>query len=452
MDLREANQKLIVYCQNKDRKQEKLMKISVIGTGYVGTVSAACFAELGHDVICVDIDESKIDMINAGIPPIYEEGLPELLKKHAGKRLSATSDYELAIMSSDVSFICVGTPSDSEGNIDLGIVKAASASLGDSLRKKKGYHVIVVKSTVVPETTENIVLPIIEKHSGKHPGQFGIAMNPEFLREGKAVHDFMHPDKIVVGSMDKKSGDIVATLYNGLKCEVTRTNLRTAEMIKYVNNSFLATKISFANEVGNICKKLDIDTYEVMSAVGKDFRIGPHFLNAGAGFGGSCFPKDVKALIGKAKEIGYEPQLLESVIAVNEEQPARMVMLLKNKLGSLKGKNIAVLGLAFKNDTDDIRESRSIPVIKDLLDEGARVSAYDPMANENMKKLFRGIGYYNSAAAALRGADACLIMTEWDEFKSLNKEFDVMENRLVIDGRHILVKPGKDIEYVGLCW
>ena len=428
------------------------MKISVIGTGYVGTVSAACFAELGHDVICVDIDKSKIDMINAGIPPIYEEGLPELLKKHAGKSLSATSDYGLAIMNSDVSFICVGTPSDSEGNIDLGIVKAASASIGDSLGKKKGYHVIVVKSTVVPETTEKIVLPIIAKHSGKHHGDFGIAMNPEFLREGKAVHDFMHPDKIVVGSMDKKSGDIVASLYSGLKCEVTRTNPRTAEMIKYVNNAFLATKISFANEVGNICKTLGIDTYEVMSAVGKDFRIGQHFLSSGAGFGGSCFPKDVKALIGKAKEIGYEPQLLKSVIAINEGQPARMVMLLKNKLGSIKGKNIAVLGLAFKNDTDDIRESRSIPVIKDLLDEGARVSAYDPMANENMKKLFGSIRYYNSAEDALRGADACLIMTEWDEFKSLDKQFDVMKNKLIIDGRHILVKPGKDIEYAGLCW
>ncbi len=428
------------------------MKISVIGTGYVGTVSAACFAELGHDVICVDIDKSKVKMINAGTPPIYEEGLPELLEKHAGKKLSATSDYDFAIMNSDVSFICVGTPSDSGGNIDLGIVRTASASLGDSLRKKKSYHVIVVKSTVVPETTEKIVLPIIENHSGKHPDEFGIAMNPEFLREGKAVHDFMHPDKIVVGSLDKKSGDIVASLYKGLKCGVTRTNPRTAEMIKYVNNAFLATKISFANEVGNICKLLGIDTYEVMSAVGKDFRIGPHFLNSGAGFGGSCFPKDVKALIGKAKGIGYEPRLLKSVIAINDVQPARMVMLLKTKLGNLAGKNIAVLGLAFKNDTDDIRESRSIPVIKELLDEGARISAYDPMANENMKKVFSDIGYYSSAADALHGAEACLIMTEWDEFKTLDKEFDVMENRLVIDGRHILVKPGKDIEYVGLCW
>ena len=427
------------------------MKISVIGTGYVGTVSAACFAELGHEVICVDIDPLKIDMLNRGVPPIYEDGLSELLEKHVGKNLSATSDYDLAINNSDVSFICVGTPSDHDGKIDLGIVKAASTSLGRTLRKKKGYHVIVVKSTVVPETTEKVVLPIIEKESGKSLGEFGIAMNPEFLREGKAVHDFMHPDKIVVGSLDKRSGDIVASLYSGLNCEVTRTNPRTAEMIKYVNNAFLATKISFSNEVGNICKELGIDTYEVMKAVGKDFRIGPHFLNSGAGFGGSCFPKDVKALIGKAHEIGYKPELLKSVIAVNEIQPLRMITLLKNKLPDLKGKKIAVLGLAFKNDTDDIRDSRSIPVIKELIGEGAIVSAYDKMAIENMKWLFPDIDYCNSAIDALCGSDACLIMTEWSEFKSLDTEFNVMKNRLIIDGRH-MQSPRKDVDYVGLCW
>lgn len=427
------------------------MKISVIGTGYVGTVSAACFAELGHEVICVDIDKTKIDRINAGIPPIYEEGLPELLKKHAGKRLSATSDYEHAVENSDVSFICVGTPSDPEGKIDLGIVKAASSSLGDSLRHKKGYHVVVVKSTVVPETTEKVVLPIIEERSGKRPGDFGIAMNPEFLREGRAVYDFMHPDKIVVGSVDKKSGDIVASLYSGLPCEVTRTNPRTAEMIKYANNAALAARISFANEIGNICKELGIDTYEVMKAVGRDFRIGPHFLNSGAGFGGSCFPKDVKALIGKAKEIGYEPELLKSVMAVNDRQPSRMVRMLKSKLGNLRGKKVAVLGLAFKNDTDDIRESRSIPVIKELLDNGARVSAYDPMAAGNMRNLFSSVQYHTTAVDALSGADACMIMTEWDEFKSLDKEFDVMDNKLIIDGRHML-SARKNVEYIGLCW
>lgn len=425
------------------------MKISIIGTGYVGTVSAACFAELGHEVICVDIDRSKIDQINAGIPPIYEEGLEELLKKHAGKKLTATSDYDKAVNNSEVSFICVGTPSDHQGNIDLGIVRAASASIGNSLKKKEDFHVVVVKSTVVPETTEKVVLPIIEERSGKK--DFGIAMNPEFLREGKAVYDFMHPDKIVVGSLDERSGDVVASLYKGLDCDVTRTNPRTAEMIKYANNSFLATKISFVNEIGNICKELGIDTYEVMNAVGKDFRIGPYFLNSGAGFGGSCFPKDVKALIGKAIDVGYEPELLKSVIALNERQPGRMVKLLKDRLGDIRNKKIAVLGLAFKNDTDDIRESRSIPIIKELLESEAIVSAYDPMANENMKEIFSNVEYHSSAKGALKGADACMIMTEWDEFKSLDKEFDAMENRLVIDGRHML-KPGKDVEYVGLCW
>jgi len=427
------------------------MKISVIGTGYVGTVSAACFAELGHKVICVDIDASKIEQINAGVPPIYEEGLSDLLKKHTGKNLCATSDYDFAVSNSDVSFICVGTPSDISGSIDLGIVKAASASLGDALKNKRDYHVVVVKSTVVPETTEKIVLPIIEEHSGKSPCDFGIAMNPEFLREGKAVYDFMHPDKIVVGSLDKKSGDIAASTYKALKCEITRTNLRTAEMIKYANNAFLATKISFANELGNICKELSIDTYEVMKAIGRDFRIGQYFLNSGAGFGGSCFPKDVKALIGKAIESGYEPLLLRSVMEINERQPLRMVSLLKSRLGKLKGKKIAVLGLAFKNDTDDIRESRSIPVIKELLDEGAVVSAYDPMANENMKKVFNRISYFTNALDSLKDADGCLIMTEWDEFKHLDTEFQVMRNKLVIDGRHMLAIR-KNIEYVGLCW
>lgn len=427
------------------------MKISLIGTGYVGTVSAVCFAELGHDVICVDIDSSKIEKINAGIPPIYEEGLTDLLKKHVGKKLSATSDYRFAVMNSEVSFICVGTPSDHSGNIDLGIVKAASSSLGEALKDKKDYHVIVVKSTVVPQTTEKVVVPIIEKHSKKRSGDFGIAMNPEFLREGKAIYDFMHPDKIVVGSMDKRAGDIVASLYRGLDCEITRTNPRTAEMIKYVNNAFLATKISFSNEIGNICKKLDIDTYEVMKAVGKDFRIGPHFLNSGAGFGGSCFPKDVKALIGKAKDIGYEPLILGSVIKVNEKQPGRMVLLLKNELGDLKGKKITVLGLAFKNDTDDIRESRAIPVIEELLDNGALVLAYDPMANENMSKLFGNVKYHSNASDALRDSQACLVMTEWDEFKSLDKEFDLMRHKLIIDGRHMLT-PRRDIKYIGLCW
>ncbi|MGB3907842.1 MAG: UDP-glucose/GDP-mannose dehydrogenase family protein [Methanomethylovorans sp.] len=431
------------------------MRVSVIGTGYVGSVSAACFAELGHEAICVDVDERKVSMINAGKAPIWEEGLEELLEEHAGKRIIATSDYDYAVQRSDVSFICVGTPSDEKGNIDLSIVRSAAMSLGEAMAKKDHYHVVVVKSTVVPETTEKLVIPLLEKHSGKKAGKdFGVAMNPEFLREGKAVYDFMHPDKIVVGAIDERTFFMVSELYRGLDCQVTHTRPTTAEMIKYANNTLLATKVSFANEIGNICKKMGIDTYAVMKEVGKDFRISPHFLNSGAGFGGSCFPKDVRAIIGKAEELGYEPKLLRSVIDINEKQPLGMVRLLEQKTGELQGKCITVLGLAFKNDTDDIRESRSIPVIEELLRKKALVTAYDPMATEHMKKVFPNITYCDSAAEALQDADACLLMTEWDQFRRLDKEFATMKRPLVIDGRHLL--DPKDlsvkIEYEGLCW
>jgi UDPglucose 6-dehydrogenase len=427
------------------------MKVSVIGSGYVGSVTAACFAEIGHEVVCVDVDEKKIEEINAGIPPIYEEGLGDLLLKYAGKRLIATNDYEFAVRETDVSFICVGTPSAEDGSIDLSIVRAAATSIGAALAKKEGYHVVVVKSTVVPETTEKFVLPVLEEASGKKAGKdFGVAMNPEFLREGKAVHDFMHPDKIVIGAIDRKSGDLVSELYRTFECEITLTNPATAEMIKYANNSLLATKISFANEIGNICKKLGIDTYEVMETVGKDFRISPRFLNSGAGFGGSCFPKDVKALIGKAKAIGYSPILLESVIALNEKQPLLMVEILQRKIEDLQNKKIAILGLAFKNETDDIRESRAIPVIAELLRLGANISAYDPMAIENMKRVFPTIEYSGKAEDALKGADACLVMTEWDEFRQLESEFEKMKKKVVIDGRRVI--KAKNIDYEGLCW
>ncbi|RJS69891.1 UDP-glucose/GDP-mannose dehydrogenase family protein [ANME-2 cluster archaeon] len=421
------------------------MNVSIIGTGYVGTVTGACLAELGHDVICVDIDQQKVDWINAGIAPIHEPGLSELLKKHAEIRLRATTDYNDAIPNSDLTFICVGTPSGEDGRIDLSIVRSASKSIGEALSDKRSYHVVVVKSTVVPETTEKVVAPLVRGEN------VGIAMNPEFLREGKAVYDFMNPDKIVVGG-DPRAVEMVARLYEGIPCEITRTDIRTAEMIKYANNSFLAAKISFANEIGNICKKLGIDVYDVMSAIGKDFRISEHFLNAGAGFGGSCFPKDVRALIGKAEELGYDPMLLNAVIEVNEEQPIRMVKLLVEHIGDLRNRRIAVLGLAFKNDTDDIRESRSIPVITELLNLGAQVSAYDPLAEPNMRKIFPEIDYCESALDALNGADACLIMTEWDEFRSLDKEFDAMKNLVVIDGRRVVsLDHGRGI-YEGICW
>ena len=276
-------------------------------------------------------------------------------------------------------------------------------------------------------------------------------MNPEFLREGKAVYDFMNPDKIVIGG-DSRARDTVARLYKKISCEITLTDTRTAEMIKYANNSFLATKISFANEIGNICKRLGIDVYEVMSAVGKDFRISEHFLNAGAGFGGSCFPKDVKALIGRARELGYDPLLLNATIRVNEEQPMRMIELLADRIQEIRGRRIAVLGLAFKNETDDIREARSIPVIGELLNRGATVAAYDPLATENMRKVFPDVLYCDSAKDALAGADACLIMTEWAEFGSLDQEFEEMLNVVVIDGRRMVSLDSDRGVYEGICW
>ncbi len=429
------------------------MKLSIIGTGYVGLVTAVCFSELGNSVICLDVDEKKVEMINEGKPPIYEMGLEKLLKKHAGENLAATTDYNFAVSNSNISFICVGTPSTSDGKLDLSLIKAASASIGRALKRKKGYHIVVMKSTVLPETSEKVAIPLIEKHSGKKAGgQFGFAVNPEFLREGKAIYDFMNPDKIVIGAIDKKSGDAIKPLYKAFKCPIISTDLKTAEMIKYANNAFLATKISFSNEVGNICKQLGIDTYEVMKAIGYDFRINPHFLNSGLGYGGSCFPKDVSALINKARETGYRPELLESVVRINEGQPERMIKLLEKRLGNISGRKIALLGLAFKNDTDDIRESRAIPVIKMLADKKAEISAFDPMANENMRNIYPELKYCKSEKEALKDAEACLILTEWKQFSKLKKEFNVMKNRLVIDGRHILNPVGLNIEYEGLCW
>jgi UDPglucose 6-dehydrogenase len=423
------------------------MKISVVGGGYVGLVSSACLAELGHFVEIIEICEDKVRFINSGIPPIYEEGLKELLLMHAGGRLHATTDYT-NIADSDISLICVGTPPRSDGGADLSMVTSASKAIGEALKNCEGYRVVAVKSTVPPGTTEKIVVPTVLKHSGKSPQEIGFVMNPEFLREGLAVKDFMNPDRIVIGSFDKRAGDLFELLYDGLEAPRVRTGLTAAEMIKYTSNAFLATKISFSNEIGNICKRLGIDVYEVMKGVGLDHRINPYFLNAGAGFGGSCFPKDVSALIHLANEVGEDPLLLESVVEINERQPLRIIDLLEKRVGDLAGRRIAVLGLAFKNDTDDARESRSIPVIAELNKRGAKVKAHDPKANSSMNKIFPEIDYFSSAAEALKGADACLVMTEWPQFGMLGREFDLMKTRIIIDARRIL--SCKDAE--GICW
>jgi UDPglucose 6-dehydrogenase len=423
------------------------MKISVVGGGYVGLVTGTCFAHLGHDVTIIEINAEKVQAINNGHPPIYEIGLEDLLKQNAGKNLHARTGFD-SIASADIVFICVGTPPKPDGSSNLSYIESASSSVGTALKNNSSYCCVVVKSTVPPGATERIVRSEVLKISGKTEDEIGFAMNPEFLREGRAVEDFLHPARIVIGSNDPRAGKQVAEVYREISSPVIHTGLSAAEMIKYTSNAFLATKISFSNEIGNICKHLGIDVYEVMKGVGCDPRIGPLFLNAGAGFGGSCFPKDVSALVSLAKDAGENPVLLQSVLSVNEQQPHRMVALLLEKLGNISGKRIAVLGLAFKDNTDDIRDSRAIPVIRELLQKGAYVSAYDPMAVSNMQQIFASIEYSPCAADALAGADGCLVMTEWPEFSRLDKEFDQMAHRIIIEGRRILTCKGVN----GICW
>lgn len=409
-------------------------------------VTGTCLADIGNGVTFIEVEKEKVENINRARAPIHEEGLDALLKKNR-ERLKATTEYT-PLKNAEIVFICVGTPSMRDGSIDLRYIKKAAEIIGKEIGKE--WKTIVVKSTVTPGTTEGIVLPILEKISGKKAGEdFGLAMNPEFLREGKAIEDFMHPDRIVLGVMEKKSEEVLKKLYKPFHAPLLVTTPSTAEMIKYASNALLATKISFSNEIGNFCKIMGIDTYEVMKGVGMDHRISPHFLNAGAGFGGSCFPKDIRAIISLAHEKGYEMELLHSVMQVNERQPLRMIMLLEKHIPTLKGKRIAVLGLAFKKGTDDIREAPSIVVIRELLKRGAHVSAYDPIAMENMKKIFSRIEYCSTAKDAIKDADACLIMTDWDEFSSI--DFSVMKKPIIIDGRRMVEKK-KDIMYEGICW
>ena len=355
-------------------------------------------------------------------------------------------DDEEAILKTSISFVTVGTPSRSDGSIDLQFVEAALCEIGEALRKKTTYHLIVIKSTVTPTTTERVLKPLIESHSGKHCGvDFGLCMNPEFLREGSALQDMLHPDRIVIGEYDKKSGKALEKLFRDFYCEklppLIRTTLTTAELIKYASNSFLATKISFINTIANICEKThSADVSIVAEGMGLDKRISSLFLNAGFGYGGSCFPKDLKALISYSKNIGYQPPLLDAVEKVNKTQSYKAIELCKSLLAELKGKNIAILGLAFKPNTDDMREAVSVPIIRQFLKEGANVTAYDPVAISTAKNIFKDkIKYADSAARCLKNADCCILVTEWNEFKRLEPEDFVksMKQPILVDGRRI---------------
>lgn len=412
------------------------MKICIIGAGYVGLTTAVCFAELGNEIKLIDVDREKIKKIKEGISPIYEEGMQEMLEKNLNK-IEASTRYDIE---EGVIFICVGTPSLPSGRIDLKYVKKA---VKDVAKKMKKDSLLVIKSTVFPGITEKVLLPLAKKYCKS----FSIAMNPEFLREGKAIYDFMHPDRVVLGIMDERGEETLRKLYEPLNAPILVTSPTEAEMIKYASNAFLAMKISFSNEICNLCRVLGIDVYKVMEGVAMDHRISPHFLNAGVGFGGSCFPKDLKALYYGARKLGCKMRLIKAVMDVNEEQPVKLVKILEEKM-DVKGKNIAVLGLAFKPDTDDIRESRSIIVIKELLKRGANIRAYDPKAMENMKKIFPNIRYCQSKEEALENADACLILTDWKEFENI--DFTKMRNKLVIEGRRIL-KNKEGIEYDTIC-
>ena len=433
------------------------MDVSIIGSGYVGTTVAACFADLGHEVVNVDIDEEVVKSINGGEASIHEPGLDNLVDEYGGDELRATTEYA-DILETDVTFLALPTPSRADGSIDTSIIEAAAETLGETLREKEGEHVAVTKSTVVPTTTRDVLAPIMAEASGKTRGEdLHVGMNPEFLREGTAVADFQSPDKLVFGTEeDDVALDVLYELYEPLREEtdapVVETGLSEAEMIKYANNGFLASKISLINDIGNICKEFGVDAYEVADAIGLDDRIGEQFLRSGVGWGGSCFPKDMNAIRRAAQESGYEPAMLDAAVEVNDEQPERLLALLDDHLDA-EDERVTVLGLAFKPGTDDVRNTRAVPVVEGLVERGADVVAYDPVATKNAREILPNIEYVDAAADALDGASGALIVTDWDEFSALGAEFEAMERRVVIDGRHVdLPVEEYDLEYEGLCW
>jgi UDPglucose 6-dehydrogenase len=406
--------------------------IGVVGVGWVGLVSGACFAELGHEVWLRDIDASKIDALKRGDVPIYEPGLKELVARNA-ERLHFQSELAPVLEHARLLFVCVDTPPTYSGDADLSRVEAVVEELPDS-----SEHAIVMKSTVPVGTGANVKRRLGEL--GK--GALGYASNPEFLKEGSAADDFMHPDRVVVGSdsEDEWVGDAVARLYEPLEGPIVRTDVASAEMIKLASNAFLATKISFINEIANVCEEVGADVSEVAAGMGLDPRIGQSFLNAGIGFGGSCFPKDVSALKQLAGNSGYHFQLLTAVIEVNELQKRRVVSKLKRNLDSLIGKRIALLGLAFKPNTDDMREASSVVLAARLQAEGAVVRAYDPVAEDRASELLTGVEMCDTALDCIEGADAAVIVTEWPEFGEIDlaEMKKRMANPIVVDGRNML--------------
>jgi len=422
------------------------MRVSVIGSGYVGTTAAACFADAGHEVVNVDIDDEVAASINDGVAPIREEGLDALIAEYGGDLLRATSDHS-QIVETELTFLCLPTPSRDDGSVDLSAIETGAESVGKALGERDDYHVVAVKSTIPPGTTDEVIAPAVRSDGAN----VGVASNPEFLREGSAVADFRNPGKIVVGSSDERARKPVLEAYEpfvGDDVHVFETGTREAEMVKYANNAFLATKVSLVNEIGNICKELGVGAYEVMEAVGLDHRISSEFMRSGLGWGGSCFPKDVDALRAVADGVGYDTPLLDAAVEVNDLQPVRAVELLEEHI-DLEGATVAVLGLAFKPGTDDVRNSRALDLVRLLDGRGADMVACDPepRAVENAREVLGDVvmEYTETLEEAVGSADGIVVATDWEEFEG----FDA-SGKVVVDGRRILVENTE--EYEGLCW
>ena len=412
-----------------------MRKICVIGVGYVGLVTGTCFADLGHQVTCIDVDETKIEKLHAGVMPIYEPGLEEMVRRNVqAGRLRFTTDHKEALSGVEFAFIAVGTPQGSGGEADLQYVRAAAQSIAEAME----HPLIIINKSTVPIGTGDWVADIVLRHQPQ-PIDFSVVSNPEFLREGAAIGDFMDPDRIVLGSLDPEAAAQVAQLYMSLRAPIMITDLRTAEMIKYASNAFLATRISFINEIASMCEALGADVKEVAFGMGYDKRIGPHFLDAGIGYGGSCFPKDVQALAHMAAVHGCHPQLLRAVMDINRDQRRQVIHKLRELMGKLDEKVIGVLGLAFKPNTDDMREAPSVEIIHLLQSEGAVVQVYDPVAMVNAEHYLHDVTLCQDAYQVAQGADALVIVTEWNEFKhlSLSKLKAAMRQPIIVDGRNV---------------
>ncbi|GAJ38350.1 UDP-glucose dehydrogenase family protein [Saccharococcus caldoxylosilyticus] len=427
-----------------------MKKIAVVGTGYVGLATGVCLSEIGHDVTCVDVDEQKVQRMKEGILPIYEPGLEELMKKNMEDgRLRFTTSHKEAFAEAEVIYIAVGTPQKEDGSADLRFVEQAAKDIAENVERD---HVIIVTKSTVPVGTNHKVKQWIEANLKKKV-EVDVVSNPEFLREGSAIYDTFHGDRIVIGAENEQAAAVIEEINRPFGIPIFKTDIRSAEMIKYASNAFLATKISFINEIANICEKVGADVEDVAYGMGLDSRIGPQFLRAGIGYGGSCFPKDTKALVQIAGNVDHQFELLEAVIHVNNRQQVKLVEKARKRFGSLQGKKVAMLGLAFKPNTDDIREAASIVIAEELVKEGASVVAYDPIATENAKRVIGDkIDYACSIEDALRDADIAMIVTEWEQIKTLPLDtFEkLMKTPIVFDGRNCyaieeVVK--HDIEY-----